>query len=102
MRLGEFRIIRRLEGGGFGDVYLARKELASGVAYNKGVYAVKVTEKCPCTGEFEFFRNNVELEVFRRADGHPYLVQLVTFFETEVCSSYLNVCVFRQLTDTEI
>ena len=50
-----------------------------------------------CKREFEFFRNNVELEVFRRTVGHPYLVQLVTFFQTKVCSSYLNISVFRQL-----
>jgi hypothetical protein len=43
------------------------------------------------------FEENVELQVFQRAVGHPYLLQLVSFFETEVCSSYLNVSVFRQL-----
>jgi len=42
-------------------------------------------------------RKNVELEVFRRKVDHPYLVQLVSFFETKVCSIYLNVSVFRKL-----
>jgi len=87
-RLGEFRIITQLEKGGFGKVYLARRKLAGGLAYSQEVYAVKVTKN---------FRANVELEVFNRATGHPYLVQLVTFFQTKVCSSYLNVSVCRQL-----
>ena len=47
--------------------------------------------------EAEIRRYNVELEVFHQTVGHPYLVQLVTFFETKVCSSYLNISVFRQL-----
>ena len=92
-RHGLFRIIKQLGRGGYGKIYLARRNLAGGLLYSHEVYAVKVAKK---------LQHNVELEVFNRATGHPYLVQMLTSFETKVCSSYLNVCVFRQLTDTEI
>jgi len=92
-RHGRFRIIKELGSGGAGKVYLARRSLAGGLVYSHEVYAVKVAKK---------LQRNVELEVFNQATGHPYLVQMLTFFETKVCSSYLNVCVFSQLTDTEI
>jgi serine/threonine protein kinase len=74
--------------GGYGNVYRVRQKLAGGPHYREKVYAMKITPK---------FRKNVELEVFQQADNHPYLLQLVTYFETKVRSSYLNVSVFRQL-----
>jgi len=64
-------------------VYLTRRKSASG-----HLFALKMTYK---------FEENVELQVFQRAVGHPYLLQLVSFFETKVRSSYLNVSVCRQL-----
>jgi len=64
-------------------VYLARRKSAG-----DHLFAVKMTNK---------FEENVELQVFQRAVGHPYLLQLVSFFETKVRSSYLNVSVCRQL-----
>jgi len=72
---------------------MVQRKSVSGVPYMQDLFVVK---------EAEIRRYNVELEVFHRTVGHPYLVQFVSFFEMEVCSSYLNVSVFRQFTDTEI
>ena len=43
--------------------------------------AVKVTKK---------FRKNIELEVFQQTVGHPYLIQLVSFFQNKVLCSFFN------------
>jgi len=60
-------------------VYLARRKSVGGLSYSKEVFAVKVTKK---------FRKNIELEVFQQTVGHPYLVQLVSFFQTKVLRSF--------------
>jgi hypothetical protein len=68
---------------------MVKRKSAGGCGYNQEGFALKVVDKgSQC---------NVELEVPIRALGHPYLTQLVSCFETEVYSSYLSVCVFRQL-----
>jgi hypothetical protein len=74
-------------------VYVVKRKSYVGPTYRCKFFAAKVTRRC---------WRNVELEVFHRTVGHPYLVQLVSFFETKVCSSSLNVSVFRQILITEI
>jgi serine/threonine protein kinase len=86
--LGEYRIIKRLGSGDSGNVYLVKRKSSGGPGYDRLVIVVKVAQRR---------WRNVELKVFHRTVGHTYLVQLVSFFQTWVCSSYLNVCVFRQL-----
>jgi hypothetical protein len=59
------------------------------------LYAMKSVPKdviCKYVGS----RRTVEKEVFMRAVGHPFLVQLDSYFETKVLHSFLNVRVFRQ------
>jgi serine/threonine protein kinase len=79
--------MKRLGSGGFGKVYLVKRKPSGGAGYGQLVFVVKVAQRR---------RRNVELKVFNRTVGHPHLAQLVSFFQTWVCSSYLNVCVFRQ------
>jgi hypothetical protein len=74
--------------GGFGKVCLLKRKPSAGPSYDQLVFVVKVAQRR---------WRNVELKVFSRTVGHPYLVQLVSFSQAWVCSSYLNVCVFRQL-----
>ena len=88
MILGEFRVRRRLGRGFFGEVYKVEKKMGSDSFIDRNDYAARVAKRC---------HYNIELEVFKRTAGHPYLVQLMTFFETKVCSSCLNVGVCRQL-----
>jgi serine/threonine protein kinase len=86
--LMNYESVELIDRGAFGNVHLVRKKSAGGPHYREEFYALKVTRK---------LQDNIELQVLRETVGHPYLVQLVSFFETEVCSSYLNVSVFRQL-----
>ena len=88
MILGEFKVLRRLGRGFVGEVYQVEKKLGIDTCLDMNIYAARVAKRR---------QYNIELEVFNRTAGHPYLVQFVTFFETKVCSSYLNVGVCRQL-----
>jgi hypothetical protein len=74
--------------GAFGKVLKATRKSAEGHIYNQEFFALKYVSKQRL--------ENVELKVFCEAAGHPFLLQLVSFFETKVCSSYLNVSVFRR------
>lgn len=71
-----------MDGGGFGKVYLVKRKPSGGPGYNQLVFAVKVVQR---------FWRTVELKVFSQTVGNPYLLQLVSFFQTWVCSSYLRV-----------
>jgi len=86
--LGAYRIIKRLGSGDSGNVYLVRRKSSGGPGYDQLVFVLNVAQQ---------HWRNVELKVFNRTVGHTYLVQLVSFFQTWVCRSYLNVCVFRHL-----
>jgi hypothetical protein len=80
-------VVELLGRGGFEEVLKATRKLAGGHTYNQEFVALKSVTKQP--------QENVELKVFCEAAAQPYLVQLVSFFGTVVCSSYLNVSVFR-------
>jgi hypothetical protein len=63
--------------------------------YKQELYAMKSVPKdavCKYVGS----RRIVEKEVFLRAVGHPFLVQLHSYFDTKVLHNFLNVHVFRQ------
>ncbi len=55
-----------------GKVLLATRNLAGSPGYNREMYAVKVVAKP--------HQDNAELEVFNQVVGHPYLIQLLSFF----------------------
>jgi len=82
-------MIKHLGREAFRKVLMATRKSAGGHSYNQEFFALKFLAKQ--------HQGNVELEVFCQADGHLYLLQLVSFFETKVCSSYINVSVYRQL-----
>jgi hypothetical protein len=82
-------MIKHLGRGAFRKGLMATRKSAGGYSCNQEFFALKFVAKQ--------HQENVKLEVFCQADGHPYLLQLVSFFETKVCSSYINVSVFRQL-----
>jgi serine/threonine protein kinase len=68
--LGDYRIIRRLGSGTFGQVWLAKKQSTGDHVAVKMVAHSRVSM--------------VEKEVHLRAVGHPFIVQLFSFFETKV------------------
>jgi len=72
--LDDYRFVGRLGRGAFGDVYRAQRKSYFGPNYKYEDFAVKVVRR---------WGHNVELEVFQRTAGHPYLIQLVSFFENK-------------------
>jgi hypothetical protein len=81
-------MIKPLGGGAFGQILLATRKSVGGHSRNQEFFALKFVAKR--------HQGNVELKVFHEAVGQSYLLQLVSFVESKVCSSYLNVSVFRQ------
>jgi serine/threonine protein kinase len=79
--LQDFKIIRPLGKGAFGQVLLAKKKSTSGNSPSEEVFAIKrVRNK---------FVSAVEKEVLFRAVGHPFLVQLVSYFQTNEAFCYV-------------
>jgi serine/threonine protein kinase len=70
------KLIKLLGEGNFGKVFLARKISKDGKSSNEEKLAVKIVPHRHV--------RKVEKEVFILAKGHPFLVQLVTSFHTEV------------------
>jgi serine/threonine protein kinase len=70
------KLIKLLGKGNFGKVFLARKISKDGKSSSEEKLAVKIVPHY-CVSE-------VEKEVFILAIGHPFLVQLVASFHTEV------------------
>jgi serine/threonine protein kinase len=84
--VGNYELIARLGRGGFGQVMLARKRSTDGSNLNKDVVALKVVPKSRVSV--------VEKEVLIRAVGHPFLVQLLSYFETKVhhsCKQFMSI-----------
>ena len=76
MRLRDFEIIELLGSGSFGNVILARKKSKLDKSCREEKLALKFV---PHQRVLE-----VEKGVFIQAIGHPFLVQLVSSFHTEV------------------
>ena len=81
LRLGDFKTTKRLGEGSFGEVMLAKKKSTGDHSYSGEVFALKFVS-------IELV-SNVETEVLIRALGHPFLVQLVTYFETKDSLCYV-------------
>ena len=70
-------LIAHLGRGVFGQVVLGKKKSTGGRGSRKEFFAVKVVPH-PCVFE-------VEKEILIRAAGHPFLVQLLSYFQIKVC-----------------
>jgi hypothetical protein len=74
LRLSDFKQIKLLGKGGFGQVVLAKKKSTGDHRSSEEEFALKfVPNERVC---------EVEKEVFIRAVGHPFLVQLLAYFQT--------------------
>jgi serine/threonine protein kinase len=87
---GQYEAIKVLGRGAFGKILLAKRKSAGGPGCNQEVVAIKVVAQ-------EDDRDLVEKEVLMRAVGHPFLVQLLSFFRSKVFAVFLNIHVFTQL-----
>jgi len=76
LRLKDFEIIELLGSGSFGKVLLARKKSKLGKSSREEKLALKFVPRQRVL--------EVEKRVFIEAIGHPFLVQLVSSFHTEV------------------
>ena len=79
--LEDFKIIKCLDKGGFGQVVLAKKKSAGGHSFSEEVCALKLVPN--------ELVSVVEREVLVRAVGHPFLVQLLAYFETRQSFCYV-------------
>jgi len=93
--LDQYRTLQFLGRGAFGNVTLVSRMSGGCSGCQQELYAMKSVPKdafCKYVGS----RRIVEKEVFLRAVGQPFLVQLHSYFETKVLHSFLNVHVVRQ------
>jgi serine/threonine protein kinase len=73
-------MIKYLERGAFGKVVLAKKKSTGSHNSSEEVFALKFIPNKHVSG--------VEKEVFLRAVGHPFLVQLHAYFRTRVSRQF--------------
>jgi serine/threonine protein kinase len=73
--LKDFKIIGGLGAGSFGQVVLAKKKSTGGHSSSEEVFALKLVPNK--------LVSKVEKEFLVRAVGHPFLVQLLTYFQTK-------------------
>jgi hypothetical protein len=99
--LGYYELIAHLDRGRFGQVILAKNKSTGGRSPSKEFFALKIVPH-PCVSE-------VEKEVLIQAFGHPFLVQLLSYFQTDVCCSckqlmsvHWGVSVWRQNQELHI
>ena len=74
LRLSDFKRIKRLDQGSYGEVVLAKKKSTGGHSYCEEVFALKIVPNKRVS--------RVEKEVPIRAVDHPFLVQFFTYFQT--------------------
>ena len=88
-------MVKFLGKGSFRNITLVKRMSDDCCAGKEELFAMKTVNK---TGLSKYVqtRRNVEKDVFLRAVGHPYLIQLHSYFETKVLHSFLNVPVFTQ------
>ena len=81
LRLSDFKLIGILGEGRFGNVILAIKKSTGGHSSSEELFALKfVPNKLV---------SKIEKEVFIRAVGHPFLVQLLSYFQTKEALCYV-------------
>jgi len=72
--LSKYRMIKHL-GWAYGMVLMTTRKLAGDHSYKQEFSALKFLTK--------WCQENVELKVFRQSDSRPYLLHLVSFFQTK-------------------
>jgi serine/threonine protein kinase len=82
LRFRDFEIVKLLGMGSFGKVVLASKKSKGGKSSSEEKLALKIVPHPHML--------TVEREFFIEANGHPFVVQLVTSFNTKV------TCRFKQ------
>ena len=92
--LNQYHMVKFLGKRSFGNVTLVKRMSEDCGGGKEKLFAMKTVHK---TGFSKYVqpRRNVE-DVFLRAVGHPFLMQLHSYFETKVLHSFLNVHVFMQ------
>ena len=73
---GDFKLTKCLGKGAFGKVVLAKKKATGGHSSSEEMFALKFVRKQHVP--------KIEKEVLVQAVGHPFLVQLITYFQTKV------------------
>ena len=81
LRLSDFKTTKLLGEGSFGQVVLAKKKSTGRHRYSEELFALKFVPIKRVS--------KVETEVLIRAVGHPFLVQLFTYFQTEDTLCYV-------------
>jgi len=82
----EYHNIKLLGKRGFGTVSLVERTSASCSDGKRELFAMKRVVKR--ASKKAGSRRIIEKEVFKNADGHPFLAQLHTYFETVVLHSF--------------
>jgi hypothetical protein len=83
----QYRRVKFLGRGGCGRVILVKRMSASCSGCKEDLFAMKAVPKS-ATSVYAGSRTIVEKEVFRHAVGHPFLVQLHSYFEIKVLHSF--------------
>ena len=76
-------MIKFLGKGSFGNVTLVKRMSDDCCAGKQELLAMKTVRKAAFSKNVQP-RRNVEKEVFERVIGHPFLIQLHSYFETKV------------------
>ena len=84
--LDQYHMVNFLGKGACGNVTLVRRMSASCSGSKQDLFAMKAVPK-DVFSKYVGSRRIVEKEVFLHAVGHPFLVQLHSYFQTEVLHS---------------
>jgi hypothetical protein len=93
--LDQYHVLQFLGKGAFGNVTLVKRMSAGCSGCKQELCAMKSVSKDAFCNYFGS-RRIVKKEVFVRAVGRPFLVQLHSYFETKVLHIFLNVHIFSQ------
>jgi hypothetical protein len=88
--LDQYHVLQLLGKGASGNITLV-KRISAGC--KQELYAMKSVPK-DAFCKYVWCRRIIEQEVFVCAVGHPFQVQLHSYFETKVLHSFLNVSIF--------
>jgi serine/threonine protein kinase len=85
--LSQYRLVKFLGKGGYGNVTLVKRMSASCSCCKQDLFAMKAVPK-DTLSRYIASRRIMEKEVFMHVVGHPFLVQLHSYFQTKVLHSF--------------